>query len=189
VDAVGRVDTRGVVGQRLRRQVQHGVGQVGVVLPALVLELAYVVGQDDAERALAGEAFLEVLAVALDRGRQGPQVHAIGADADGPAASAGAEGKDLVEAVEQPGPLFGLDQPLELRPVRSELGPGKPLGEVLKGLPSEAIVGGDRLETAGGPGQQVHEATSVTSTRSILAGRYSIALGKEEQSRPASGAT
>ena len=73
---------------------------------ALVLELADVVGQDDVQRLDAGKALLEVFAVSLDGGAERPQVHAIGADADGAAPAAGAERQDLVEAIEQAGPLL-----------------------------------------------------------------------------------
>ena len=43
--------------------------------------------------------------MSLNGGGQRPEVHAIGADADGAAPAAGAERQDLVEAVEQAGPL------------------------------------------------------------------------------------
>ena len=97
------------------------MGSVGVVLLALVLELAHVVGEDDAQRLDAGKALLEVFAMALDGGAERPEVHAVGADADGAAPAAGAERQDLVEAIEQAGPLPLLDEPFELRPVGGEL--------------------------------------------------------------------
>ncbi len=108
MDAVGRVDAGGVLAELATREVQHGVGQVAVVDAALVLELAHVVGEDDVERVDAGEALLEVLAVALDAGAERPEVHAVRADADRSAPAAGAERQDLIEGVEQPGPLRGF---------------------------------------------------------------------------------
>src|SRR5262249_32409354 len=101
VDAVGGVDAGGGVGEVLRGEVRAGVGRAGVVVLALVLELADVVGQHDAERLDPRETLLEVLAMSLDAGAEGPAVHAVGAYADGAAAAAGAERQDLVEAVEQ----------------------------------------------------------------------------------------
>ena len=50
MDAVGGVDAGGVLGEGPRRQVQHRIGQGGVVVLVLVLELANVVGQDDVQR-------------------------------------------------------------------------------------------------------------------------------------------
>ena len=50
VDAVGGVDAGGVLGEIARRQVQHRIGQGRVVLLALVLELAHIVGEDDVQR-------------------------------------------------------------------------------------------------------------------------------------------
>src|SRR5262249_24345118 len=108
-DAVGHVDTGGVMGEVLGGQVQDRVGQVGVVAPALVLEPADVVGDDDVEGFDAGETLLEVLTVALDGGAERPEIHAVGTDADGAAAATGAEGNDLVKAVQQAGPLARLD--------------------------------------------------------------------------------
>ena len=111
---------------------QHRVRQVAVVDAAFVLELPDVVGEHDVKRVDAGEALLEVLAVPLDAGAERPEVHAVRADADGPAPAAGAEGHDLVERIEQHRPLRGLDEPLELRPIRSEIRlsqPGTQIGE------------------------------------------------------------
>src|SRR5262249_24454489 len=98
----------------------------------------------------AGEAFLEVLAVALDGSSEGPEVHAVRSEADGAAATAGAERQDLVEAVEQARPLFGLDEPLELRPVSSEFRLGEPAPQEREGLVLESRIGVDALETVGG---------------------------------------
>src|SRR5262249_24760936 len=116
----------------------------------------------------------------LDGGAERPQVHAVGADADGPAAAAGAEGQDLVEAVEQAGPLLLADEPLELGAVDGELGPGEPLGEGLQRL---FLQGGGRLdrpEAVPGLRQQIHVVSSPPFTETPRGappgGRYSTAL-------------
>ena len=91
--------------------------------------------------------------MSLDRGAERPAIHAVGPDADRTAAAAGAEGENLVETVEQAGPLLLFDEPLELRPVGGEVGLGEPLPQVLEGLVLEGGVGVDRLEALGGLSQ------------------------------------
>ena len=90
--------------------------------------------------------------MALNGGAERPEVHAVGADADGAAAAAGAEGQDLVEAVEQAGPLLALDEPFELRAVGGELRGGEPVGEVPLGVVDERGVGGEGAKGGGGAG-------------------------------------
>ena len=90
--------------------------------------------------------------MSLHRGAERPEVHAVGADADGPAPAAGAERQDLVEAIEQPGPLLLLDEPFELRPIGGELGGTEPLGEVFSRLILDGGVGLDALDALGGGG-------------------------------------
>ena len=85
--------------------------------------------------------------MSLDGGAERPEVHAVGTDADGAAPAAGAERQDLVEAIEQAGPLLLLDQPFELRPIGGELGLGEPLAQVLEGLFLGGSVDLDGLET------------------------------------------
>ena len=160
MDAVGGVNAGGVLSEIARGQMQHRIGQIGIVLAALVLELANVVGEHDAERRHAGEAFLQILAVSLDGSGQCPQVHAVGPDAHGAAPPAGAERQDLVKAVEQAWPLLAPDQPFQLRPVRGELGLGQPLAQVFQRLPLEAGVGVDPFEPFDDLAQQIHEGTS-----------------------------
>ena len=106
VDAVGDIDAGGVLGEIARRQMQHRIGQVRIVLAALVLELAHVIGENDAQRLDAGKLLLEIFAMSLNGGPQRPGVHAIGTDADRAAPPAGAEGQDLIEAIEQSRPLL-----------------------------------------------------------------------------------
>src|SRR5262249_42653738 len=108
----------------------------------------------------AGEAFLEVLAVPLDRGAERPEVHAVGPDADGPAAAAGAERQDLIEAIEQAGPLLLANEPFELRPIGGEGRVGEPLLEILERLFLESGISVDCLKTGTGLGQQVHDGFS-----------------------------
>src|SRR5262249_32969563 len=115
-----------------------------------------VVGQHHLQRLDAGEALLEVLAVALDRSAERPAVHAVGANADRPAPAAGAEGKDFKETIEQSGPLLPLNQPFDLRPIVGELGSGEPLAEIAEGTLLESRVRLDGLETFRGLRQQVH---------------------------------
>ena len=159
MDAVGRVDRRGLLGQGTAGKVQHRVGQAGIVLPALVLELPHVVGQGDAQGAGLGEVLAEILAMALHAGGERPGVHAVGADADRAAPPAGAEGQDLVEAVEQPGPLGRADEPFDLRAIGLELRLGQPLGEVAeRGFPG-GLRRGDGGESLSGPFQQAHAAS------------------------------
>ena len=69
------------------------------------LALADVDGEHHEQWVDLGEPLLQVLAVALDTHTEGPGVHPVRADADGPAAAAGAERHHLVERVEQQGPL------------------------------------------------------------------------------------
>ncbi len=104
------------------------------------------------QRLDAREFLLEIFAMSLDRSAERPEIHAVGTDADGPAPAAGAEGKDLVEAIEQPRPLLLLDEPMELRPVGSELGGTEPLGEVFQRLILDGGVGLDALDALGGGG-------------------------------------
>src|SRR6266542_5546920 len=115
-----------------------------------------------------GKTLLEVLAMSLDGGGQGPEVHAIGTDADGPAASAGAERQDLVEAIEQAGPLLRLNEPLELRAVGGELRAGQPLPEKLQGLLRNGRVRLDGLEPLPGLFQQSHDLSSQQFTMTSL---------------------
>src|SRR5207237_6261335 len=98
-----------------------------------------VVSDDDAQRRDAGEAFLEVFAMSLDRSAEGPGIHAIGTDADRAAPAAGAERQNLVETIKQAGPLLGLDQPGELRTIRGKLRRGEPLVEILQRLLLEGL--------------------------------------------------
>ena len=84
----------------------------------------------------------------------------MGPIADGAAAAAGAEGQDLVEAVEQAGPLAGLDQPFQLRPVGGEVRLGQPRTQVLQRLFLERGVGLGALKTLASLGEQVHEGES-----------------------------
>src|SRR4051812_8944304 len=102
MDAVGRVDASGILGEGPRRQMQHGVRQCRIITFIFVLELADIVGQHDTERLNTGETLLEIFAVALDGSTESPEVHPVGADADGTAPAAGAERKNLVKAIEQP---------------------------------------------------------------------------------------
>ena len=128
VDAVGGVDAGGVLGERPAGEVQDRVGQVGVVLLALVLELADVVGRGRrAAGSTPGNCSLRYSQWPWTEAAERPEVHAVGADADGPAPAAGAERQDLVEAVEQAGPLPRGDEPFDLRPVGGEVGLGEPL--------------------------------------------------------------
>src|SRR5438105_6875307 len=98
--------------------------------------------------------------MSLDRGGQCPDVHAVGANTDRPTAAAGAERQDLVETVEQAGPLLPLDEPFELRPIRGELRSGQPWPQELQGLCLEGVVYLDGLETVAGLVEQVHADTS-----------------------------
>ena len=65
---------------------------------------------------------------------QGPEVHAIGTDADRAAPASGAEREDLIEAIEQAGPLFLLDEPFQLRPISPEFRFFQPVLEKLERL-------------------------------------------------------
>src|SRR5262245_63090111 len=94
--------------------------------------------------------------MSLDRSAECPAVHAVGADADRSAPAAGAEGEDLVEAVEQAGPLLLVDEPFELRPIGGELRLGEPLLEVLEGLFLEFRSGFHSAKPGGGLGQKIH---------------------------------
>src|SRR5207249_604841 len=98
-------------------QVQHRVGQFRVIAAAFVLEPTHIISQHDPKRLDAGKPLSEVLTMSLDRRSQRPKVHPVRPNADRTAPAAGAEGEDLVEAVEQPSPLLLANQPLELRPV------------------------------------------------------------------------
>src|SRR5215813_8064864 len=115
-----------------------------------------------------GKTLLEVLAMSLNGGGQGPEVHAVGPDADGPAASAGAERENLVEAIKQAEPLLRLDEPLELWAVGGELGPGQPLSEKLQCLFLKGRVRLDRLKTLPGLLQQLHDLSSQELTMTSL---------------------
>src|SRR5262245_49067876 len=169
VNAVGRVDGDGMVGEVSRGQVQDGVGQFGVVLLAFVFEAADVVGDDHPQRFHPGEAFLEVFAVALDGGTEGPEVHAIGSNAHGATAATGTEGQDLAEAVEQAGPLLLTDEPIQLRLIGDELRRGQPQAEELQGLVLEGGVHRDGTDTRLGVCEQVHGVTSYDEAASRLA--------------------
>ncbi len=158
--AVGRVHPGGVVGQVLARQAQYRVGQVRVVDLAAVEEPPHVVGDDHPQRLDAGELLPEELAMALDAGPDRPRVHAVRADADGPAPPAGAEWQDLVEAVEQDGPLVLADEPVELRPVGGELRVGQPPLQGVNGPVGQGGVVGNRAEGGGGLLEQRHESGS-----------------------------
>ena len=98
--------------------------------------------------------------MALNGSGERPEVHAVGSDADGAATAAGPERQDLAETVEQAGPLFGLDQPFELRPVGGEVRLGQPLAQVFQRLFLERVVGLDALKSLTGLGEQVHEGES-----------------------------
>src|SRR5262249_41106018 len=139
------------------------VREGGVVALALVLEAAHVVDDHDAERVGAGEFLLEVFAMSLDRRGQRPGVHAVGADTDRSTPAAGAEWQDLVEAVQQPGPLLLANEPFELRPIGSELRLGEPLFEVLERLLLDRAVHVDGTNAALGLCEQVHENSLANS--------------------------
>src|SRR5262249_18909085 len=103
-------------------------------------------------------ALFQILAVSLHGGDERPEVHAVGADADSAAAAAGAERQDLVETVEQAGPLLLIDEPFELRPVRGGLRVGQPLAGVFERLFLQSVVGGEAAEAVGGERETVHVA-------------------------------
>ena len=90
--------------------------------------------------------------MALNGGGERPEVHAVGADADGAAPAAGAERQNLVEAIEQAGPLALVDQPFELRPVGGEVRLGQPLAQAYERLLLERRVGVDAAESLHEPG-------------------------------------
>ena len=92
----------------------------------------------------------------LHRGAEGPEIHAIGADADRAAPPAGAERHDLIKAIEQAGPFLLIDQPFNLRLVRGEFRLGQPALEILGGLLLVGGVGVDRLKSGDGSLQAVH---------------------------------
>ena len=75
---------------------------------------------------------------------------------DGAAPPPGAEGKNLVEAVEQAGPLLLLNEPFELRAVGGEGGVGEPGAEEVEGACPKGGVGRYSRETGLRLGQQVH---------------------------------
>src|SRR5262249_9015348 len=104
-----------------------------------------------------GKPLLQVLAVPLDRRPERPVVHPVGSDPHQAAAATGPKRQDLVEAVEQAGPLFGLDEPFQLRPVGGELWLDKPLTQMGKGLFLDGIVHFDGTKSALGMGQQIHD--------------------------------
>ena len=135
---------------------QDRVRQVGVVVAILVLELADVVGEGDLEIADVRETFVEVLAMSLDGRGERPRIHSIGSDADRTAPPAGAEGENLVEAIEQAGPFLLADQQLDLRPIRGELRALEPAAQVLDGRVAVNGIDMDRLDAGGGGGEQVH---------------------------------
>ena len=135
VDTVGDVNAGGVLGEVFARQMQHRVGQRRIVNFSLVLELPHVVGEDDLQRlGVAREAGFQILAVPLHAGPERPEVHPVRPDADAAAPAAGPEGHDLVEGIEQIGPLFGLHHPFELRPISGEVRLRQPLDEELDSL-------------------------------------------------------
>ena len=94
--------------------------------------------------------------MALNRGGQRPEVHAVGADADGPAPAAGAERQDLVKAVEQADPLPFADQPLQLGPVGREVRLDEPPAQMPERLLLEGGVGFDALEPLPCVTERVH---------------------------------
>src|SRR5262249_43818738 len=102
---------------------------------------------------------LQILTMPLDRSAEGPQVHAIGSDADGSAAAACAERQDLIEAVEQPGPFLFVNEPLDLRAIGRELGTGKPALEVLQRLLLRGAVGLDSLKSFASLAEQIHHVS------------------------------
>src|SRR5262245_40332493 len=81
--------------------------------------------------------------MSLNTGAEGPAIHAIRPDADSPAPPARDDRNNLVETIEQPGPLPGLDLPFDLRAIRSELGGGEPALEIFERL---FPLGGLRLD-------------------------------------------
>ena len=156
MDAVRGINARRVLAEVATREVQHGVGQVAVVDAATIFELPHVESQDDGQRVDVREAPLQVFAVTLNAGTEGPEVHAIGADADGAAPPAGAERHDLVEGIDKQRPLRIRDQPFELRSVRREVGVGEPLGQVREREFLESGIGIDGLKARTGRGNRIH---------------------------------
>src|SRR5438876_907716 len=136
------------------------VGQLWVIVAALVFEAPHVVRQNDRERIDTREALFQIFTMSLHRGAERPVIHAIRSDADRTAAATGAERQDLIEPVEQPGPLLFLDKPFKLRPVAGELRLAEPLAEMLKGLLLDAVVHLNASETIRNLVQQLHEMTS-----------------------------
>jgi hypothetical protein len=124
-DAVRGVDARGLLGEVPGREAQHGVRHPGGGVPAGVEVTPDVIGDDDGERALP-KSLAQVDAVALNRRAQGPGVDAVGADADGPTATARAEGDDLVERVEEQLPAPGVGQGVNHREGLGGRGVGEP---------------------------------------------------------------
>ena len=61
------------------------------------------------------EALFQIGTVPLNAGTQSPEVHAIGANANGTAPPTGPERQNLVKPVQQAGPQPALDQPFDLR--------------------------------------------------------------------------
>ena len=72
--------------------------------------------------------------MSLDGSAKRPQVHAVGSDADGSAPPTRAEGEDLIETIDQPGPLLFPNEPFELRPIRCKLRLPQPMLEKLERL-------------------------------------------------------
>ena len=163
VDAVGGVHPGGVLAEIPAAQVQHRVRQVAVVHLPLVLELPDVEREDDPKGRHAGEPLAQVLAVALHARAEGPRVHAVGADADGPAPPARAERHHLVEGVEQHRPRPGRAQPFDLRAVRGDVGVREPGVEVGESAVFERGVGVDASEP--GPAPRAIRSISVLAVR------------------------
>ena len=110
--------------------------------------------------------------MSLDRGAERPEVHAVGPDADRPAPAAGAEGQDLVEAIEQAGPLLLFDEPLELRPVGANSGAVSHWVQEFDGLVLEGGVSGDGADACGSGGQPIHVKLAVVL---VVAGLDAVA--------------
>src|SRR5438094_628601 len=94
--------------------------------------------------------------MSLHRSAQRPQIHAIRANADGTPSAAGSKRQDLVKTIQETGELLGLDEPFDLRAVRSELGLGQPALKVGGGLLFVGGIGIDGVEGGEGLGEEGH---------------------------------
>ena len=182
VNAVGDINSDGMIRQMTRGQMRGGIGQLGTVVLANVLEASHIIGHDDAQRLHAGKALLQVFAVSLNGGAERPQVHAVRSDTDGAAPPARAEGKNLIEAIEQSGPLLSLNQPFELRQVRCELRFRQPMLEKFERLLANGGVHRNGLKSLASFTHQVHD--NLVKSRKILLPVLLYRAGKRRTTGP-----